>query len=61
MVLPSKNYKPHCFVGQVNKYYQAENTDRFDLEIVTPQETRDKYSIMYLQVETTNYIVFVKC
>ena len=59
MVLPSKNYKPHCFVEQVNKYYQAENTDYFVTETITTQELIDKYPSTYEQVETTNYIDFI--
>ena len=38
MVLRSTDYNPHCFVGQVNKYYQAENTNPFDSETATTQE-----------------------
>ena len=57
MVLPSKNYKPHCFEEQVNKYYQVENTDHINWDTVTTQKLIDKYPSTCGQVETTNYII----
>ena len=57
MVLPSKNYKPHCFEEQVKKYYQVENTDHINWDTVTTQKLIDKYLSTCGQVDTTNYII----